>query len=424
MIKKLKENLKKLVISDMNTRPNITDIILNKEMNDELKIKILRKIIKYSLEEELFSDDADKLKQEINNLIKVKKLNISNDYEILLEKIDNKEMPLELKNKLNDMYYRIISGEDKKLHNYLCNILRLPYNKIPNILDEISNNTNEEQKKFIESIYNKLNNNLYGLTEVKDSIISYICQKINNPEITSSKYLCLCGPAGVGKTSIVHAISEALNIPYSYISLANVDETSILIGHNYTYEGSQNGIISEALCKNNCTNGILLFDEMDKCKEKIQNTMLGIFDPLQNKKFKDAYYGQFYVNLSECMMIICLNDIEKINPILRDRLHIINIHGYSGKDKKIIINSYILPKLSEQYKIKVDIEEKVIDKIIEINENNKGIRQLIMYVTKIYELIILDNYTNKYNFNNKFCYKDISYLKLNIENITHLSFYN
>ena len=124
------------------------------------------------------------------------------------------------------------------------------------------------------------------------------------------------------------------------------------------------------------------------------------------------------------MMIICLNDIEKVNPILRDRLHIINIPGYSNKDKKIIINSYILPKLSEQYKIEVIIEESVIDKIISINEHNKGIRQLIMYLTKIHELIILDNYTNKYNFNNTFSYKDISYLKLDVENLPHLSFYN
>ena len=124
------------------------------------------------------------------------------------------------------------------------------------------------------------------------------------------------------------------------------------------------------------------------------------------------------------MMIICLNDIEKVNPILRDRLHIINIPGYSNKDKKIIINSHILPKLSEQYKIEVKIEESVIDKIILINEHNKGIRQLIMYLTKIHELIILDNYTNKYNFNNTFSYKDISYLKLDIDNLPHLSFYN
>ena len=423
-VKKIKENFKKLVLKDNNNKPNISEIILNKDINDDIKLKILKKVIKYTMEDEVFSDDVDKIKQEINNLIKIKKLTISNDYDILLEKIENKEMPIELKNKLNDMYYRLISNEDKKLHNYIYNILRLPYNKIPNILDNISNNSKEDQKKFIESIYKKLNDNLYGLSEVKDSIISYICQKINNPTTKSSKYLCLCGAAGVGKTSIVHAISEALNMPYSYISLANIDETSLLIGHNYTFEGSQNGAISEAICKNSCTNGILLFDEIDKCKDKIQNTMLGIFDPLQNNKFKDSYFGTFYIDLSECMMILCLNDIEKINPILRDRLHIINIPGYSNKDKKVIINKYILPKLSEQYKLEIEIEELVIDKIIIINENHKGIRQLIMYITKIYELIILDNYTNKYNFNNKFCYKDISYLKLNIENSTHLSFYN
>jgi len=260
-------------------------------------------------------------------------------------------MPIELKNKLNNMYYRILLGEERKLHNFINNVIRLPYNKIPNVLDKVSDYNIEEKKEFIRLIYKKLDENLYGLNEVKDSIISFICQKINNPETKQSKYLCLCGPAGVGKTSVVNAISELLEIPYSYISLANVDESSSLIGHHYTYEGSQNGLISEAMCKNGCINGILLFDEMDKCKEKVQNTMLGIFDPLQNSKFKDTYYGIFHVDLSECMMIICLNEIDKINPILRDRLHIVNIPGYNNNEKKIIINKYILPKLSIQYKL-------------------------------------------------------------------------
>ena len=75
--------------------------------------------------------------------------------------------------------------------------------------------------EFFQSIYKTLDTKLFGLTEVKDSIISWICQRINNPSISNSnsKYLCLCGPAGVGKTSIVHAISEAIRIPYSYLCL-------------------------------------------------------------------------------------------------------------------------------------------------------------------------------------------------------------
>ncbi len=415
MITKIRENFKSLVYEDYNQKPNLSEILVSNEIDKNLKLKIIRKYIKFISEDEVFSEEAEKIKVEINNLIKIKNVKISNDYEEIWNKINNKEMPENLKIKLQELYFRILINEDNKLMTYINNIIRLPYHKIENSIDIISRPEIEHNEKvtFINNIYDELNNNLFGLDEVKDSIISFICQKINNPELANNKYLCLCGPAGVGKTSIVHSVANALKIPYSYISLANVDESSILIGHSYTYEGSIPGCISEALNKNGCINGIILFDELDKTREKIHNILLGIFDPIQNYKFRDAYYGDFLVNLSESMMIICLNDIEKINPILRDRLHIVNIPGYTIKEKKIIIDKYILPKLEIQYKLKIKIDEKVIDYILEKTEIHKGIRQIIMNITKIYELCILDKFTNKYKFNNEFNYDKISMLKLN-----------
>jgi ATP-dependent Lon protease len=388
--------------------------IWSNEIDKNLKLKIIRKYIKFISEDEVFSEEADKIKLEINNLIKIKNMKISNDYDELLNKVNNKIMPDNLKTKLQEIYFRTLITDDNKLTMFLNNVLRLPYHKVDNSIDLISkpNIIHDDKVKFINNIYEELNSNLFGLDEVKDSIVSFICQKINNPELPNNKFLCLCGPAGVGKTSIVHTVSNALKIPYSYISMANIDESSILIGHSYTYEGSIPGCIAEALIKNDCTNGILLFDEIDKTKEKIQNVLLGIFDPMQNYKFRDAYFGDFSINLSESMMILCLNDLDKINPILRDRLHVINIPGYSISEKKVIIDTYIIPKLEKQYKLKVNIDNKVIDYILEKTNMHKGIRQIIMNITKIYELCILDKFTNKYNFNNNFNYENISVLKL------------
>jgi ATP-dependent Lon protease len=418
IIKKLKENFRKMVVNDIKDKPNLSKILLDSTLSEDVKLKILRKFIRYSTEDEVFSESADKIRLEINNLLKIKKLKSSNDYDEIWDQIENKEMPEKLKSKLEDMYYRIITGDENKLTNYVHNILRLPYHRVPNILDEISkpDTPRETQIQFIKSIYTKLDENLFGLSEVKDSIVSYICQRINNPEIGTSKYLCLCGPAGVGKTSIVHAISEALQIPYSYLSLANVDVPSTLIGHDYTYEGSTHGCIADAVIKNGCANGIVLFDELDKCKEKIHNTLLGIFDPLQNCKFRDAYFGNFHLDLSQNMMIICLNDLEKINPILRDRLHIINIPGYSADEKRTIVRKYIIPKLEVQYKIDIKIEPEVIDYIITNTSQHKGIRQLIMYLTKIYELAVLDKFTCKFNFGDKFKLKDLTNIKFSDSN--------
>ena len=414
MITKIRENFKNLVYEDYNQKPNLSDILTSTEIDKNLKLKIIKKYIRFISEEEVFSEEADKIKLEINNLIKIKNMRISNDYEELSNKINNKIMPDNLKLKLQEIYFRTLITDDNKLTMFLNNVIRLPYNKVDNSIDLISKShvIHENKVKFIKNIYEELNDNLFGLDEVKDSIVSFICQKINNPDLPNNKFLCLCGPAGVGKTSIVHIVSNALKIPYSYISMANIDESSILIGHSYTYEGSIPGCIAEALIKNDCLNGILLFDEIDKTKEKIQNILLGIFDPMQNYKFRDAYFGDFPINLSESMMILCLNDLDKVNPILRDRLHIINIPGYTISEKKTIIDTYIIPKLEKQYKLKVNIDSKVIDYILEKTQIHKGIRQIIMNITKIYELCILDKFTNKYNFNNNFNYENISILKL------------
>jgi len=414
MISKIRENFKSLVYEDYNQKPNLSDILISSELDKSLKLKIIKKYIRFISEEEVFSEEADKIKLEINNLIKIKNMKISNDYEELFNKVNNKIMPDNLKLKLQEIYFRTLITDDNKLTMFLNNVIRLPYNKVDNSIDLISKPSiiHEDKVKFIKNIYEELNANLFGLDEVKDSIVSFICQKINNPDLPNNKFLCLCGPAGVGKTSIVHTVSNALKIPYSYISMANIDESSILIGHSYTYEGSIPGCIAEALIKNDCLNGILLFDEIDKTKEKIQNILLGIFDPMQNYKFRDAYFGDFPINLSESMMILCLNDLDKVNPILRDRLHVINIPGYSTSEKKVIIDTYIIPKLEKQYKLKVNIDSKVIDYILEKTQIHKGIRQIIMNITKIYELCILDKFTNKYNFNNNFNYENISILKL------------
>lgn len=419
IIRKLKDIFKKLVYKEVKEKPNISQILLDTSLDEDLKVKVLRKYIKFITEDEVFSDEADKIKIEIKNLLKQKKLRVSDDYEELGKQVEYKIIPEHLKIKLEDIYYRVIGGDQPKLHNLLNNLLKLPFESKPNILDDMSkpNISKEEKVQFIKSLYAKLDADLYGLEETKDSIISWICQKINNPSQKISKYLCLCGPAGVGKTSIVHSISESLGIPYSYISLANIDEPGSLIGHGYTYEGSQYGSIANGMISNNCTNGILLFDELDKAKEKVQTTLLGIFDPLQNTKFRDAYFGEFNLNLSECLMIICLNDISNVNPILKDRLHIVNIHGYTVMDKKNIVSKYIIPKLNLQYNLnKIVIEDKVIDEIINKTKNFEGIRQIQMYITKIYELITLDEYINKYNFNGVFSIKNINLLKFPEQN--------
>lgn len=419
VIQKLKENFKKLVVSEVKSSPNICQIIMDETLTEELKIKLIKRYLRMGAEEETFSPEADKTKIEINNLIKYKDIKIGNNYEELEKQVFSKVLPTKrLEDRLREMYFRILEGDQHKLINYVNNVIRLPYDSKPNIIEKYMSNEIEHEKKveFIKSLYDKLNQELYGMESAKDSIISFICQKLNNPNSESSKYLCLCGDPGVGKTSIITTIAKFLEIPYAYNSLANIEEPTSLIGHSYTYEGSIYGSIAASLINNGCSNGIILFDEVDKCKEKVQTTMLGVFDPLQNATFRDAYFGDFYIDLSKTTMILSLNDLDKINPILRDRLHIVKIDGYNSKEKLEIINKFTIPKLEKEYNIQVEIDSKVIDKIIEETSEHKGIRQCQLYLTKIYELMVLDKYTNKYNFNNKFGLKDIEHLHFNKKN--------
>ena len=156
-----------------------------------------------------------------------------------------------------------------------------------------------------------------------------------------------------------------------------------------------------------------MFDELDKCNQKVQNSLLGVFDPLQNNKFRDSYFNEFFIDLSETIIIVCLNDIHKLNPILRDRLHIINIEGYSNDEKINIIKKHIIPELNNQFNLNnIIIDDEVIDLIIQKSINHKGIRLIKSILNKIYELLILDLYTNKFNLNNKFIKENFNLLKL------------
>lgn len=408
---KLRDIFKKLVMKDTKSRPNLSNILLSKEFDDNTKIRLIKKYIKYSNEDDYLSDQAEKIRVDIDNIISKKQNIIMNDNEILTEKVNEKIMPSELKLKLENLNIRVQTSTSNKLQNFINDILKIPYNRKKTHI----NNLDDEKSKqeYIKNIYKKLNDKLYGLDVVKNSILSYFCLKLNNPEAKNKKFLCLCGPPGVGKTSIVQALSQAIDIPYSYISMANINEPSILLGHSYTFEESMYGNLSSSVIKNECKNGIIIFDELDKCSEKVQKTMLGIFDPLQNSKFVDAYFGDFYLDLSETLMIICVNSIDTINPYLRDRFHVVNIEGYNDEEKRTIINNYIIPTLEKEHKINIDIEQKVIDYILKHNDREKGIRKINTDLSKIYELVIVDKYINNYGLNNKFTMKDIS--KLNLE---------
>ena len=161
-------------------------------------------------------------------------------------------------------------------------------------------------------------------------------------------------------TSLVReGISKILNRPFAFIALGGATDSSFLEGHGYTYEGSMWGKIVQILIDSKCMNPVIYFDELDKISEtpkgeEIAGILTHLTDTSQNSQFHDKYFAEIDFDLSKCLFIFSYNDESKVNPILKDRMYRIQTKGYNQKQKTIIANNYLLPKIREQVRFKVD----------------------------------------------------------------------
>jgi ATP-dependent Lon protease len=216
---------------------------------------------------------------------------------------------------------------------------------------------------FMENALAKLNTSVYGLNDAKMQIMQMIGQLISNPASIGSS-IAIHGPMGTGKTSLVReGISRILNRPFAFIALGGATDSSFLEGHSYTYEGSTWGQIVQILIASKCMNPVIYFDELDKISgtpkgEEIANILTHLTDSSQNTQFHDKYFSDVDFDLSKCLFIFSYNDETKINPILRDRMYKIKTSGYNMKEKVIIANQYLLPRIREQ--VKFDAESITI----------------------------------------------------------------
>lgn len=309
------------------------------------------------------------------------------------------------------------SGESYKLKNWIDGLLRVPFGKsvpLPVRLEDGRDKCTvfmKESKKTMDSA-------IYGMDGAKTQIMQIIAQWIVNPSSVGN-VIALQGPMGVGKTSFAkNAIAKVLNRPFEFFSLGGASDISNFVGHSYTYEGSIWGRIAESLMRAGTMNPVFYFDEVDKISttpqgEEITNMLIHLTDRSQNSQFHDRYFSGIEFDLSQCLFVFSLNDIEKVHPILRDRMTMITCGGYDEKDKKEILKSHIWPQLLERLKFKDD-EVELTDSgmtflISEYSANEKGVRTLIRTVesmmTRLNMLRVADSETMKsYNF-----YMDIEF---------------
>jgi ATP-dependent Lon protease len=276
------------------------------------------------------------------------------------------------------------SGEFYKIKNWIDAFMRIPFNVDQSLTVNIGDGV-DKCHEFMENAQNTLNQAVYGLNDAKMQIMQMLGQLVTNPKSIGTA-IAIHGPPGTGKTSLVkEGISKILNRPFAFIALGGATDSSFLEGHSYTYEGSMWGKIVQILIDSKCMNPVIYFDELDKISEtprgdEIAGILTHLTDTSQNSQFHDKYFAEIDFDLSKCLFIFSYNDETKINPILKDRMYRIQTKGYDLKQKTVIGNDYLLPRIREQVKFEgtdIIIPDETIRHIIENHCNKEaGVRNL------------------------------------------------
>ena len=337
---------------------------IQKKLSDKVKNKVakeqkdfyLKEQIK-AIQEELGEDDEEK--KEINK------------YE---EKIKKGKFPKEVKEKLEYEVNRLknmnsYSSEGNTIKGYLDWVLNIPWSK--------------QTKESIDVVKARkiLDDEHYGLDEVKDRIIEYLAVK-KFSKTQKGPILCLVGPPGVGKTSIAKSIANATNRKYTRMSLGGMRDEAEIRGHRKTYVGAIPGRIAYALKEAKTMNPLLLLDEIDKINSDYKgdpsDALLEVLDSEQNKTFRDNYL-ELAMDLSKVMFIATANTLDTVPRPLLDRMEIIEVSGYTYEEKFNISKNHLINKIFKELSIsesKLTIEDSAIKEVIEGYTRESGVRGL------------------------------------------------
>ena len=261
-------------------------------------------------------------------------------------------------------------------YNYINFMLDLPWGEISNDNLDLKN-----AKKVLDEDH-------YGLDTVKDRIIEYLAVLKLKGDM-KSPILCLYGPPGVGKTSLGKSIARALGRKYVRIALGGVHDESEIRGHRKTYVGALPGRILNGINRAGTSNPVIVLDEIDKISSDFKgdpsSALLEALDPEQNTAFHDNYLDIDY-DLSNVLFITTANNIDSIQPALKDRMEMINVSGYLAEEKIEIAKNHLVPKQIKEHgleKGQLKFDKTALTKIIDEYTRESGVRGLEKQIAKV-----------------------------------------
>lgn len=332
------------------------------KINDQVREQVEKRQKEYYLKEQMKA-----IKNELGD-------GANSEVEEYKEKIEAADLPdnvtekaIEEAEKLDKMPPN--ANEAVVVRKYLDYILDLPWNDY------------SEDKLIIDEVEEQLNQDHYGLEDVKERILEYLAVRKLSDEM-KTPILCLVGPPGVGKTSLGRSVAESIGREFVRLSLGGLKDEAEIRGHRRTYVGARPGRIISSMSDAGTKNPVFLLDEIDKVKGDFRGdpaaALLEVLDPEQNSEFSDNYL-ELPFDLSDVLFITTANTTDTIPRPLLDRMEVIKISGYTEEEKVEIADQFLLPEQVENHGLEendLKISQNALQQVIRNHTREAGVRTL------------------------------------------------